>query len=71
MSGFTPAQNTVKLQARIKCNVYNFRANYLLIVLVLETLCLLFLRSPSSILALLLGTFGILCLNDTFAGSVR
>ena len=70
-TGFSPAQNTAKLQARIKCNVYNFRANYFLAVLAMETLCVLCLRGLTGTLALLLGTFGIMCLNDTFAGSVR
>ena len=71
ISGFAPAQGSKTLQARIKCNVYNFRCNYFLIVAIVDAVCLFFLRGLYSILAQLLCIFAILCLNDTFAASVR
>lgn len=58
-----------KLETRLKCNLYYYRANYFL--LLLTALLLAFLRKPTAILATAAALLGGLCLNNTFATSLR
>ena len=63
---FTPPKNGSKWTSRLKCNVYFYRTNYIIILgLVLGAA---FYRNPGALVALL---FSLLCLNDTFATSLR
>ena len=66
---FSQPASKDKLATRLKCNLYNFRTNYILILL--ACLLLAFIRRPWALLAQLLVLAGCLCLNDTFAASVR
>ena len=58
-----------KLQQRFKCNVYYYRSNYAVIVLVSCIVALV--RRPTALLGILGLGFGLLCLNDTFATMLR
>ena len=58
-----------KLETRLKCNTYYYRANYLLILV--AALLVAFLRSPWALLATLAAMLGSLCLNNTFSVSLR
>ena len=58
-----------KLETRLKCNTYYYRANYLLILV--AALLVAFLRNPWALLAILAASLGSLCLNNTFAVSLR
>ena len=66
---FTPPKTGAKWQSRLKCNLYYYRTNYFCLIL----LCLLgaFYRNPGALLATLLSSVSVLCLNDTFATSFR
>ena len=66
---FTGLPDQGKLVPRIKCNLYYFRANYLLLLLL--AFCGAFVRNRWALLALAVCTLGGLCLNDTFATSLR
>lgn len=66
---FSNPQTQQKLQARLKCNIYVYRANYALLILVV--LLVSFLRNFSALAAIATCTLGLLCLNDTFATSLR
>ena len=68
-SQFSSPQTQQKLQARLKCNVYYYRANYILILL--SVLAFTFLRNLSALIAIATCALGLLCLNDTFATSLR
>lgn len=67
-SQFSNPQTQQKLQARLKCNVYYYRANYAIILL--AVLAITFMRNVTALVALATCTFGLLCLNDTFATSL-
>ncbi len=54
-----------KLSSRLKNNLYYYRSNYLLLFLLSFTVC--FMRNPFALLALLVFTAGLLCLNDPTA----
>ena len=58
-----------KLQQRLKCNIYYYRSNYAIIQIL--SFIIAFIRRPSALLAVLTLTFGVLCLNDSFATSLR
>lgn len=64
-SRFSFPKTQQKLQQRFKCNVYYYRSNYALIVLV--SFVIAFIRRPTALLSILAFGFGSLCLNDTFA----
>ena len=68
-SNFSNPQTQHKLQARLKCNIYYYRANYAIILL--AGLAIALVRNLSATLAIMLCILGILCLNDTFASSLR
>lgn len=66
---FTGIPEKDKLVPRIKCNLYYYRTNYLLLLLL--AFCGAFVRNPAALVALAVCTLGSLCLNDTFATSLR
>ncbi len=68
-SRFSIPKTQQKLQQRFKCNVYYYRSNYALIVLV--SFVIAFIRRPTALLSILAFGFGSLCLNDTFATMLR
>lgn len=68
-SRFSFPKTQQKLQQRLKCNVYYYRSNYAVIVLVSCIVALL--RRPLGLLGILGLGFGLLCLNDTFATMLR
>ena len=68
-SRFSFPSTTQKLQQRLKCNVYYYRSNYALVVLV--SFIIAFIRRPTALLSILAFGFGALCLNDTFATMLR
>ncbi|KAM2625208.1 PRA1 family protein A1-like [Malus sylvestris] len=66
-SRFTVPRSSSKWNSRLKCNLYYYRTNYfLLIVLVLG---LAFLRRPLALIAAVLTALSIAFLNDSFAGT--
>ena len=69
MAGLSLPDSRKKLETRLKCNLYYYRANYLVILSV--SLLVSFIWRPSSLLAVATGVLGILCLNNTFAISLR
>jgi hypothetical protein len=66
---FSIAKGQNHLVARMKNNVYYYRANYVIIITVAFVLS--FIRNPGALLAILICGLGLLCLNDTFAASLR
>ncbi len=64
---FNIPKNQQKLENRLKCNVYYYRANYL--VLVLGVLALVFLRHPLGLLSITVGALGGACMHDSFAAA--
>lgn len=68
-SKFGPPKNQTKWISRLKCNVYYYRTNYLLILLL--TYCLAFLRNPVALGATCICTFALLCFNDPFANALN
>ncbi|KAL3131240.1 hypothetical protein ABBQ38_000537 [Trebouxia sp. C0009 RCD-2024] len=64
-SRFSLPKTQQKLQQRFKCNVYYYRSNYAVIVLVSCIVALV--RRPTALLGILGLGSGLLCLNDTFA----
>ena len=69
VTGFAAPQPGAKWQGRVKCNLYNYRTNYSLALA--AVLVAAFYRHLLSLPALALCGAGCLCLNDTFATSVR
>ena len=69
LSRFSFPKTQQKLQQRFKCNVYHYRSNYAVIVLVSYVIALI--RRPTALLGILGLGFGVLCLNDTFATMLR
>ena len=68
-SRFSFPKTQQKLQQRFKCNVYYYRSNYALILLV--SFVIAFIRRPTALLSVLSIGSGVLCLNDTFATTLR
>mmetsp|Transcript_24643 Transcript_24643/g.61948 ORF Transcript_24643/g.61948 Transcript_24643/m.61948 type:complete len:225 (+) Transcript_24643:528-1202(+) len=64
---FSPPKNQAKWTSRVKCNVYYYRTNYVLLVLLGYLLA--FFRNPLALLALGNGLLAGLLMNDTFARS--
>eukprot|EP00884_Botryococcus_braunii_P013790 jgi/Botrbrau1/22411/Bobra.0091s0016.1 len=62
------AKGQKHLVARVKSNVYYYRANY--IILLAVSLIIAFIRRPATLIAVFLILLGTLCLNDTFAASL-
>merc|ERR1712054_498077 len=62
---FTPPKSTSRLQSRVKCNVYYYRTNYIMILLL--SLIIAFARNPIGLVAIILMCFSILILNNKFA----
>ena len=67
--GFAAPKAGARLGGRVKCNLYNFRANYAL--LLSAVLAISLFRRWSSWPPLSLCALGCLCLNDTFATGLR
>mmetsp|Transcript_31962 Transcript_31962/g.38646 ORF Transcript_31962/g.38646 Transcript_31962/m.38646 type:complete len:215 (+) Transcript_31962:279-923(+) len=65
---FSPPKTASKWTSRIKCNVYFYRSNYFIILM----LCLVvaFYRNPVACFGTGLASFCLLCANDTFATAV-
>ncbi|XP_030521656.1 PRA1 family protein A1-like [Rhodamnia argentea] len=66
-SRFTVPRSYAKWSSRLKCNLYYYRTNYFIMIVVI--LALGFLRRPLAIVAALLTTLSIAFLNDSFAGT--
>ncbi|KAI3439530.1 PRA1 family protein [Psidium guajava] len=66
-SRFTVPRSHAKWSSRLKCNLYYYRTNYFIMIVVI--LALGFLRRPLAIVAALLTTLSIAFLNDSFAGT--
>jgi len=66
---FSAPGSQKKLETRLKCNTYYYRANYLLILV--AALVVAFVRRPSAFVALASALLGTLCMNNTFAVSLR
>ncbi|KAK4742588.1 hypothetical protein SAY87_000589 [Trapa incisa] len=66
-SRFTIPRSYAKWNSRIKCNLYYYRTNYFIMIVVI--LALGFLRRPFAIVAAILTALSIAILNDSFAGS--
>mmetsp|Transcript_4547 Transcript_4547/g.8279 ORF Transcript_4547/g.8279 Transcript_4547/m.8279 type:complete len:224 (-) Transcript_4547:384-1055(-) len=64
---FAAPKNQAKWNSRVKCNVYYYRTNYVL--LLLAGYLLAFFRNPLALLALGCGLLAGLLMNDTFARS--
>ncbi|XP_030449915.1 PRA1 family protein A1-like [Syzygium oleosum] len=66
-SRFTLPRSYAKWSSRLKCNLYYYRTNYFIMIMVI--LGLGFLRRPLAIVATLLTALSTACLNDSFAGT--
>ncbi|KAI6675139.1 hypothetical protein NL676_003045 [Syzygium grande] len=66
-SRFTVPRSYAKWSSRLKCNLYYYRTNYFIMIVVI--LALGFLTRPLAIVAALLTTLSIAFLNDSFAGT--
>lgn len=66
---FTGLPDQGKLLPRVKCNLYYYRTNYL--ILVVLAFCGAFLRSLGALLAIAVCLLGAMCLNDSFATGIR
>ncbi|KAK1354670.1 hypothetical protein POM88_047926 [Heracleum sosnowskyi] len=66
-SRFTIPRSYAKWSSRLKCNLYYYRTNYFIMVVLI--LGMGFLRRPVAILAALLTSLTIALLNDSFAGT--
>mmetsp|Transcript_39831 Transcript_39831/g.113006 ORF Transcript_39831/g.113006 Transcript_39831/m.113006 type:complete len:223 (-) Transcript_39831:16-684(-) len=62
---FTPPKNQSKWSSRVKCNIYYYRTNYLVVVLLGYIAA--FIRNPFALLGLANALLGALMLNDSFA----
>ena len=71
LNKFTPPKSQKKLESRLKCNIYVFRTNYALLIGLITCSPFLYLRQPGALLSLVVCTFAILLVNDTFAVSLR
>ncbi|TYI65680.1 hypothetical protein E1A91_D09G172800v1 [Gossypium mustelinum] len=66
-SRFTIPRSYVKWNSRIKCNLYYYRTNYFILIVLILGLGLL--RRPLAILAAILTALSIAFLNDSFAST--
>ncbi|XP_030474026.1 PRA1 family protein A1-like [Syzygium oleosum] len=66
-SRFTVPRSYAKWSSRLKCNLYYYRTNYFIMIVVI--LALGFLTRPLAIVAALLTNLSIAFLNDSFAGT--
>ncbi|KAL1825581.1 hypothetical protein DCAR_0313754 [Daucus carota subsp. sativus] len=66
-SRFTFPRSYAKWASRLKCNLYYYRTNYFIMIVLI--LGMGFLRRPVAILAALLTALTIALLNDSFAGT--
>ncbi|MCD9561412.1 PRA1 protein A1 [Datura stramonium] len=66
-SRFTFPRSYSKWNSRLKCNLYYYRTNYFIMIVVI--LALGFLRRPLAIVAAFLTALSIAFLNDSFAGT--
>lgn len=66
-SRFTFPRSQSKWNSRLKCNLYYYRTNYFIMIVVI--LGMGFLRRPLAILAALLTALTVAFLNDSFAGT--
>ncbi|KAE8682324.1 PRA1 family protein A1 [Hibiscus syriacus] len=66
-SRFTVPRSSAKWHSRFKCNLYYYRTNYFILIVLVVGLG--FLRRPVSILAAILTVLSIAFLNDSFAGT--
>ena len=66
---FTYPRSKTKLASRFKCNVYYYRANYVIVILL--SYILAFYRNPKAFLALLLAVLAAMFLNDNFANFTK
>ncbi|KAI8474091.1 MAG: PRA1 family protein-domain-containing protein [Monoraphidium minutum] len=68
-SGFSIPKNQTKWTSRLKCNVYYYISNYLLLL----ALCLagFLLRRPLGLAGAGLSLLALLCFNDPFAAAVN
>ncbi|KAE8678559.1 PRA1 family protein A1 [Hibiscus syriacus] len=66
-SRFTVPRSSAKWNSRFKCNLYYYRTNYFILIVLIVGLG--FLRKPVSIIAAILTALSIAFLNDSFAGT--
>uniref|UniRef100_A0A2P2LN04 PRA1 family protein n=2 Tax=Rhizophora mucronata TaxID=61149 RepID=A0A2P2LN04_RHIMU len=66
-SRFTVPRSYVKWNSRLKCNLYYYRTNYFIMIVLI--LGMGFLRRPLAIVAALLTALTVAFLNDSFAGT--
>eukprot|EP00899_Mesostigma_viride_P006140 jgi/Mesvir1/15527/Mv03178-RA.1 len=65
---FTYPNKFSKWPSRLKCNLYYYRTNYF--ILVLLCFAAAFIRNPPAIVAVAFSALAVLCFNDTFAASL-
>ncbi|PNT30613.2 hypothetical protein POPTR_006G091300v4 [Populus trichocarpa] len=66
-SRFTLPKSSSKWNSRLKCNLYYYRTNYFIMMILIMGLG--FLRRPLAIVAALLTALSIAFMNDSFAGT--
>ncbi|PPR96775.1 hypothetical protein GOBAR_AA23891 [Gossypium barbadense] len=66
-SRFTVPRSYAKWNSRLKCNLYYYRTNYFILIVLIVGLG--FLRRPVAVLAEILTALSIAFLNDSFAGT--
>ena len=66
---FTAPKNQSRWSSRVKCNIYYYRTNYVIIMLM--GLAAAFIRNPLALLGLCNACVAGLLLNDSFARSFR
>ncbi|KAB2048148.1 hypothetical protein ES319_A13G094000v1 [Gossypium barbadense] len=66
-SRFTVPRSYAKWNSRLKCNLYYYRTNYFILIVLIVGLG--FLRRPVAVLAAILTALSIAFLNDSFAGT--
>ncbi|GAB2235631.1 hypothetical protein Droror1_Dr00026062 [Drosera rotundifolia] len=66
-SRFTLPRSYAKWNSRLKCNLYYYRTNYFIMLVII--LGLAFLRKPPAIIAALMTALSVAFLNDSFAGT--
>eukprot|EP01025_Chloroclados_australasicus_P006062 TRINITY_DN11994_c1_g1_i12.p1 TRINITY_DN11994_c1_g1~~TRINITY_DN11994_c1_g1_i12.p1 ORF type:complete len:207 (+),score=9.81 TRINITY_DN11994_c1_g1_i12:155-775(+) len=62
---FGPPKNRSKWESRLKCNLYYYRTNYLIIIT--TSFVFFYIRNIGALLALVIGLFALLCANNSFA----
>ncbi|KAL3623099.1 PRA1 protein A1 [Castilleja foliolosa] len=68
-SRFTVPRSYSKWNSRLKCNLYYYRTNYFLMIVLILVSGMGFLRRPLAIVAALMTALSIAFLNDSFAGT--